>query len=71
MTCRVPDLTEVTPECGESIFGMMICNDRRWAEAWRSLGLQGVEVVFTGFNTPGFAPQMWGASVDMVGGSAC
>ncbi|KAG9189896.1 hypothetical protein G6011_06764 [Alternaria panax] len=61
---RVPDLTHNTPENGEPIFGMMICNDRRWAEAWRCLGLQGVEVVLVGFNTPGFAPQMWGASPD-------
>lgn len=61
---RVPDLTEATPEVAEPIFGMMICNDRRWAEAWRCLGLQGVEVVFTGFNTPGWAPQMWGSAND-------
>jgi Asp/Glu/hydantoin racemase/predicted amidohydrolase len=61
---RVPDLTETTSNNGEPIFGMMICNDRRWAEAWRCLGLQGVEVVFTGFNTPGWAPQMWGSSSD-------
>jgi Asp/Glu/hydantoin racemase/predicted amidohydrolase len=59
---RVPDLVHATAEHGEPIFGMMICNDRRWAEAWRCLGLQGVEVVFTGFNTPGWAPQMWGTS---------
>jgi predicted amidohydrolase len=39
---RVPDLTETTSEHGEPIFGMTICNDRRWAEAWRCLGLQGV-----------------------------
>ena len=25
--------------------GMMICNDRRWPEAWRVLGLQSVELV--------------------------
>ncbi len=25
-----------------AIAGMMICNDRRWPEAWRMLGLQGV-----------------------------
>lgn len=62
---RVPGLTDTTPEDGEPIFGMMICNDRRWAEAWRCLGLQGVEVVLVGFNTPGFAPQMWGASPDV------
>jgi predicted amidohydrolase len=32
--------------------GMMICNDRRWPEAWRVLGLQQVEVVMLGYNTP-------------------
>jgi predicted amidohydrolase len=32
--------------------GMMICNDRRWPEAWRVLGLQGVELVMLGYNTP-------------------
>ncbi|KAI8938685.1 hypothetical protein NX059_004552 [Plenodomus lindquistii] len=63
---RVPDLCDNAQERGEPIFGMMICNDRRWAEAWRCLGLQGVEVVFTGFNTPGFAPQMWGTSAEQT-----
>jgi Asp/Glu/hydantoin racemase/predicted amidohydrolase len=57
---RVPDLAVNTIAQGEPIFGMLICNDRRWAEAWRCLGLQGVEVVFVGFNTPGYAPHMWG-----------
>ncbi len=32
--------------------GMMICNDRRWPEAWRVLGLQRVELVMLGYNTP-------------------
>jgi predicted amidohydrolase len=34
------------------LFGMMICNDRRWPEAYRVMGLQGVEVITLGFNTP-------------------
>lgn len=34
------------------IFGMCICNDRRWPETWRVMGLQGVEMVMLGFNTP-------------------
>ena len=34
------------------LFGMMICNDRRWPESYRVMGLQGVEVVTLGFNTP-------------------
>lgn len=32
--------------------GLMICNDRRWPEAWRMLGLQSVELVLLGYNTP-------------------
>ncbi|KAF9880819.1 carbon-nitrogen hydrolase [Colletotrichum karsti] len=62
---RVPDLVAPSPERGDPIFGMMICNDRRWAESWRVLGLQGVEVVLCGYNTAGFAPHLWGSSADM------
>ena len=36
----------------DSIVGMCICNDRRWPETWRVMGLQGVEMVFCGYNTP-------------------
>jgi predicted amidohydrolase len=32
--------------------GMLICNDRRWPEAYRVLGLQGVELICIGYNTP-------------------
>jgi predicted amidohydrolase len=32
--------------------GMLICNDRRWPEAFRVLGLQNVELVLIGYNTP-------------------
>jgi N-carbamoyl-D-amino-acid hydrolase len=32
--------------------GLLICNDRRWPEAWRVLGLQRVELVMLGYNTP-------------------
>jgi predicted amidohydrolase len=34
------------------IFGMCICNDRRWPETYRVMGLQGVEMIVLGFNTP-------------------
>ena len=34
------------------VMGMCICNDRRWPETWRCLGLQGVELVALGYNTP-------------------
>ena len=36
----------------DSILGMLICNDRRWPEAYRVMGLQGVELIALGFNTP-------------------
>ena len=36
----------------DAITGMMICNDRRWPEAFRVLALQGAEIVALGFNTP-------------------
>ena len=32
--------------------GMMICNDRRWPESYRVMGLQGVELILCGYNTP-------------------
>ena len=34
------------------VLGMCICNDRRWPETFRVMGLQGVEMVMLGFNTP-------------------
>ena len=55
---------------GDPILGMMICNDRRWPEAWRCYGLQGVELVLCGFNTTGFAPDLWGANKPMTMGEA-
>ena len=33
-------------------FGMCLCNDRRWPETYRVMGLQGVEMVLLGYNTP-------------------
>jgi predicted amidohydrolase len=39
-------------EGGAGLFGMAICNDRRWPETYRVLGLQGVEMVLIGYNTP-------------------
>ena len=34
------------------VLGMCICNDRRWPETFRVMGLQGVELVVLGYNTP-------------------
>ena len=34
------------------LFGMCVCNDRRWPETYRVMGLQGVEMIALGYNTP-------------------
>ena len=34
------------------VAGMIICNDRRWPESYRVLGLQGADMIFCGYNTP-------------------
>lgn len=46
-------------DCGFPVFeamdgniGMCICNDRRWPETWRVLGLNNAELVVLGYNTP-------------------
>ena len=36
--------------------GMAICNDRRWPETYRIMGLQDVELVLIGYNTPRHNP---------------
>lgn len=33
-------------------FGMALCNDRRWSETYRVMGLQGAEMILLGYNTP-------------------
>jgi len=38
------------------VIGMAICNDRRWSETYRIMGLQGVEMVLIGYNTPRHNP---------------
>ena len=37
--------------------GMCICNDRRWPETYRMLGLQGVEIVLLGYTPPVHYPR--------------
>ena len=41
-----------------AVMGMAICNDRRWPEVYRVMGLQGVELVMLGYNTPSVNSQM-------------
>jgi len=42
---------KVWPAFG-GLMGLCICNDRRWPETYRVMGLQGVEMVLLGYNTP-------------------
>ncbi len=46
-----PDGFEVWRAFG-GLIGMAICNDRRWPETYRVMGLQGVELILIGYNTP-------------------
>ncbi|TPQ43803.1 MULTISPECIES: N-carbamoyl-D-amino-acid hydrolase [Cupriavidus] len=34
------------------VMGMALCNDRRWSETYRVMGLQGAEMILLGYNTP-------------------
>ena len=36
---------------------MCICNDRRWPETYRVLGLRGAEMILLGYNTPACHPE--------------
>jgi len=47
------------------VLGMAICNDRRWPETWRVMGLQGVEMVVLGYNTPSANSQNASESLEM------
>ncbi|MCJ2126233.1 N-carbamoyl-D-amino-acid hydrolase [Methylobacterium sp. J-077] len=46
------------------VMGMAICNDRRWPETYRCLGLQGVELIMIGYNTPSVNSQKGAEGVD-------
>ncbi|KAJ5128916.1 Carbon-nitrogen hydrolase [Penicillium atrosanguineum] len=50
---------------GDPIVGMLICNDRRWPEAWRVYGLQGMEIMCCGYNTTAFPTTSSGHMVEM------
>lgn len=57
--------TAMTAGRGDPIIGMLICNDRRWPEAWRVYGLQGMEIMCCGYNTTAFATTSEGHMVDL------
>ncbi len=48
----VGDLGFPVYEVFNNRIGMAICNDRRWPETYRVMGLQGVELIALGYNTP-------------------
>ena len=49
---EVGDLSWPVRETMGARLGMMICNDRRWPESYRVMGLQGVDMILLGYNTP-------------------
>ena len=49
---EIGDLGWPVYRCFGGLIGMCICNDRRWPETYRVMGLQGVEMVVLGYNTP-------------------
>ncbi len=49
---EVGDLGFPTFASQGTTFGMCICNDRRWPEAYRVLAMRGADVVALGYNTP-------------------
>lgn len=57
---------EDTDGRGDPIMGMLICNDRRWPEAWRVYTLQGAELLMFGYNTGAHMAHLWGGGGDMA-----
>ncbi|KAI5359647.1 Putative carbon-nitrogen hydrolase [Septoria linicola] len=55
-----------TDGTGDPIMGMLICNDRRWPEAWRVYTLQGAEILMFGYNTGSHMSHLWGAGNTMT-----
>ena len=51
----------------DGVMGMCICNDRRWPETYRVMGLQGVELVMLGYNTPSTNPFAKGQEAPHLG----
>lgn len=44
------------PAWHDVLTGMLICNDRRWPEGWRSYALQGIELMLIGYNSAAYDP---------------
>ena len=49
---EVGDLGFPVFDAGDTRIGMCICNDRRWPETYRVMGLQAVDLIMLGYNTP-------------------
>lgn len=55
---EVGDLGFPVAQWHQTTVGLAICNDRRWAETYRVLALQGAELVCLGYNTPVKTPHL-------------
>lgn len=52
------------PEWIDATIGMLICNDRRWPEAWRCYALQGMDLMLIGYNSVANAKGLFGDAED-------
>lgn len=50
------------PDWIDSTIGMLICNDRRWPEAWRCYSLQGMDLCLNGYNTASNGTSLFGSN---------
>lgn len=52
------------PKWIDATVGMLICNDRRWPEAWRCYALQGMDLMLIGYNSIANAQGLFGDKED-------
>lgn len=55
---EVGDLGFPAADWDQTKIGLAICNDRRWAETYRALALNGAELICLGYNTPVKTPHL-------------
>lgn len=58
------EAVRTNPEWIDATVGMLICNDRRWPEAWRSYALQGMDLMLIGYNSVANAKGLFGDKED-------
>ncbi|KAH3667508.1 hypothetical protein OGAPHI_003157 [Ogataea philodendri] len=52
------------PDWIDATIGMLICNDRRWPESWRTYALQGMDLMLIGYNSIANGKGLFGDAED-------